>query len=121
MKSKFFLGLIMLAAATSCKKADTDNIAPTAGFTIQNPHAELNEGAVLKLTNTSSSSRDAAYLWDFGNGKTSTEKEPTIEYAMHGNYNVKLTVTDSKGRISTTTQTVTVLCIFATLSHPPLF
>ena len=111
----------MLAAVTSCKKAEVSDAPPTAGFVIQNPNGEVNEGASLKVTNNSTSSNDASYLWDFGNGKTSSEKEPTAAYGMHGDYNVKLTVTDNMGRSSTTTKTVTVLCIFANQNHAPLF
>lgn len=124
MKLKFFLALVLLiAVATSCKKADAtpDSNPPTAEFKIQNQNDEVNEGAALKVTNTSSGSTNVSYLWDFGNGKTSTEKEPTIAFGMHGFYNLKLTVTDNQGRSSTTTQTVTVVCIYAVRNHPALF
>ena len=34
------------------------------------------------------------YLWDFGDGNTSTEKDPIHSYLEIGNYNVKLTASD---------------------------
>ena len=36
-----------------------------------------------------------SWLWDFGNGNTSTLKEPTTIYSIPGLYDVKLTVSDS--------------------------
>ena len=38
-----------------------------------------------------------SYAWDFGDGETSTEENPTHEYTKDGTYTAALTVTDSKG------------------------
>jgi PKD repeat protein/Zn-dependent protease len=40
------------------------------------------------------------YLWDFGDGTTSTVKDPTHIFAPNGNYTVSLTVTNSYGKDS---------------------
>jgi hypothetical protein len=45
-----------------------------------------------------------SWLWDFGDGETSTELTPLHTYESAGNYTVKLTVTDSNGNISTETK-----------------
>jgi len=37
------------------------------------------------------------YLWDFGDGSTSTEKNPSHSYNKAGTYNVTFTVTDDEG------------------------
>ena len=37
------------------------------------------------------------YAWNFGDGATSTEKQPSHTYTVAGTYNVKLTVTDAAG------------------------
>jgi len=37
------------------------------------------------------------YLWDFGDGSTSTEKTPSHSYNKAGTYNVTFTVTDDEG------------------------
>lgn len=42
------------------------------------------------------------YLWDFGDGFTSTEINPVHNYTVPGYYNVALTVTDNQGRVFTT-------------------
>lgn len=39
----------------------------------------------------------AQWQWDFGNGVTSTQQNPTHTYTTQGNYNVKLKVVSSKG------------------------
>lgn len=46
------------------------------------------------------------YLWSFGDGNTSTTKNPTHSYSKIGLYNVTLLVTDSEGNSSSDTTTV---------------
>ena len=52
------------------------------------------------------------YLWDFGDGGTgsgtATDADPTNVYTGAGTYNVKLTVTDTLGGVTTTHRTLTV-------------
>jgi PKD repeat protein/glucose/arabinose dehydrogenase/type 1 glutamine amidotransferase len=57
------------------------------------------------------------YEWDFGDGETSTEVNPTHTYEEVGTYEVTLTVTDAAG---TTTDTVTVNATGETPCGPPL-
>lgn len=47
------------------------------------------------------------YLWDFGDGSTSTAANPSHTYATAGTYNVNLTVTDNAGASDSVTQAVT--------------
>lgn len=54
------------------------------------------EGLSVKFTNTTTDA--VSYLWDFGDGKTSTQFEPTHVYdSPQGNYTVKLTAFNSQG------------------------
>ncbi|MCB9080579.1 MAG: PKD domain-containing protein [Lewinellaceae bacterium] len=48
------------------------------------------DGVTVKFTNTSTNAFD--YLWDFGDGQTSTEESPMHTYAEQGNYTVTLTI-----------------------------
>ena len=59
---------------------------PIAGF----------EYEVLRSTAsfTNTSDNATSYLWNFGDGETSTEKDPVHVYDSKGNYTVSLTVTD---------------------------
>ncbi|MFZ5942465.1 MAG: PKD domain-containing protein [Bacteroidota bacterium] len=54
-------------------------------------------GFVVTFTNESDVSGDVTYLWDFGDGETSTETNPVHTYAVKGEYTVTLTVTDENG------------------------
>lgn len=49
------------------------------------------------------------YLWDFGDGNTSTVINPVHNYSQVGNYTASFTITDSEGNSSTNTTYVTVL------------
>lgn len=42
------------------------------------------------------------FLWDFGDGSTSTEREPTYEYSTRGDFTVTLVVTNENGAVQAT-------------------
>jgi hypothetical protein len=72
-------------------------VAPIASFT-----ATVEAGTVpLEVTFSDTSSPGTApittYLWDFGDGTTSTDTDPTHVYLVAGDYDVQLTVTTSVG------------------------
>ncbi|CAH6797449.1 Pre-pro-metalloprotease PrtV [Vibrio chagasii] len=74
-------------------KVSQHNIAPTANF-------ELNTDGLNVSARNFSSDQDGeiiSYLWDFGNGVTSSEIAPTWTYQEAGEYTVSLTVVDDKG------------------------
>ncbi len=79
---------------------------PTASFS-----ATTNQ---LNVTFNSSGSQAfngatiTGYSWDFGDGTSSTDPNPTHTYATPNDYQVKLTVTDSTNHTGSTTKTVTV-------------
>ncbi len=72
----------------------------------------LSGPASLLVNFTGSNSTDdngvISYLWDFGDGTTSTEADPQKIYAVPGVFTVQLTVTDEGGLTSSATITVTV-------------
>jgi PKD repeat protein len=72
---------------------------PVAAFT------QATTGALATFTNTSSGA--SSYLWNFGDGNTSTAASPTHTYANDGNYSVTLTATNSCGS-TTYVETLTV-------------
>ncbi len=50
----------------------------------------------------SSTGDNLTYVWDFGDGQTSTEQNPTHEYTVAGDYTVSLTATNTYGSDITT-------------------
>jgi len=80
-----------------CDK-DADKL-PLSTFTIQK------NNLTVEFTNTSQ--RANSYLWNFGNGTTSTLKNPIITYASGGSYTVSLEVTNEAGK-NTSSQVVVV-------------
>ena len=52
---------------------------------------------------TSAGTTITGWLWDFGDGNSSTEQNPTYTYNKQGIYNVSLTITNSEGDTSTDT------------------
>jgi gliding motility-associated-like protein len=82
--------------------------APIAKFTTPNDNGCL--GAPITFTNQTESgsgyncsSSSDNYLWDFGDGKTSTEKNPTHQYTDPGKYNITLTSSNPQCLLGTTT------------------
>src|SRR3989338_8437234 len=53
------------------------------------------------------------YTWDFGDGSTSVEEDPTYTYSAEGVYTVTLTVLDDEGNsaVCTTTATITAVTV----------
>ncbi len=62
------------------------NVTPLSAFTLQNNY-DGKQGQV-KLNNTTTGA--SGYLWDFGNGKTSTDENPVNGYTEDGTYIIKL-------------------------------
>lgn len=81
-----FTGMIALIAIvlTSCKKDP-----PLCDFTY------VADG--LTVTFTSAATNSDTYLWEFGDGETSTEMNPVHKYEGGGDYEVKLTATGEGG------------------------
>jgi PKD repeat protein len=50
-----------------------------------------------------------SWTWDFGDGETSTQKNPIYKFLDSGTFNVRLTVTDADGSKDTITKQVLVL------------
>ncbi len=49
-----------------------------------------------------------SWFWNFGDGKTSAERNPRHRYIRSGNYSVTLTVTDDKGGSNSISKNVTI-------------
>jgi PKD repeat protein len=65
---------------------------PAAGFT--------NSLSIYTATFTNTSTNGVSYLWDFGDGTTSTEANPVHVYPGDGTYHVVLTTTNECGSVT---------------------
>lgn len=103
--TKLFLCLTVLALAfNSCKKtfeydlpdanSIEDAIPPSANFSYA---STLEDFKTIKFTNLSEEA--TTYEWNFGDGNTSSEKDPTFTFdAGEGTYSVMLTASDALGK-----------------------
>jgi hypothetical protein len=62
----------------------------------------------VQFSNQSTGSGSLTYTWDFGDGTSSSEQNPTHTYTGNQQYTVVLTVQDSTGQSSVSTATFTI-------------
>lgn len=83
--------------------SDSGNQAPNASF------SHTANGLTVNFTNSSSDDNGiVSYSWAFGDGRQSSEINPSHTYSVAGSYTVTLTVTDAEGLQDSVSQTVTV-------------
>jgi len=80
-----------LSGCNSIEQSFTTTVNPSvvAGF------SSTTNGAIVSFSNSSSNA--TSFLWDFGDGTTSTQPNPAHTYSNDGAYNVTLTVTGPCG------------------------
>lgn len=91
---------VVLRVTNSSGVSDTSAVAqvnivpvsPVASFTFTRSGLSYNF-----VNNSFGGSGTATYVWDFGDGTTSTETNPIKSYALDGTYDVTLNVTNSFG------------------------
>lgn len=89
-----FSGVLILALM-SCEKEET----------LESPTADIFRSIVSKqVAFTALTLHADTWSWDFGDGETSTEKNPVHVYAAGGVYNIKLIASNSLGSAEATTQ-----------------
>ncbi len=80
-----------------------------ADFSMSADQLVLNAGLTEHITFTDQTPNAASWLWDFGNGITSTQQNNEIIYTEAGTYQISLTVTTLGGCTATASSTLTVL------------
>jgi len=81
---------------------------PSASFTYSPSDPSVEDRVNFVDTSTDSDGSIVFWYWDFGDGRTSTERNPTYQYPDPGEFTIRLTVTDNDGGITTIEQTITV-------------
>ncbi len=82
----------------------TTNLAPVSNFTIS---GDLISFLPIQLTDQSTDA--VSWVWDFGDGTTSTAQNPTATYTKGQPYDISLKVTSINGCQHTSTQTVDLI------------
>ncbi|MEZ4888826.1 MAG: PKD domain-containing protein [Chitinophagales bacterium] len=106
----FFLTAMMAVLFSACEKnvlpeegSIPDLTPPSASFAFTPSDADY-----LQITFSNESGSATDYTWDFGDGMTSTEKNPVHTYSAAGDYTVSLTSSDKLNVSSTTTRTIEI-------------
>ncbi|MBW8683578.1 PKD domain-containing protein [Chitinophaga rhizophila] len=101
--------ITMTADYGKCQEKITKDIniiaAPKAAF-VSEIKPICDAPVTVKLTNKSEGAN--SWNWDFGDGQTSTQQNPTVTYKSLGSFNIKLTANSSSGCAITTENTVTL-------------
>jgi PKD repeat protein len=97
-------------ADSTCQSVTITCATPIPDF------GSLSSGLSVDFTNTSTVGTSPSYLWDFGDGNTSTLSDPTHIYAAGGTYTVCLTVSDVCGTDSSCQSVVVSDCTIPTVS-----
>ncbi len=116
---------LRVTTVSGCSKTLTKNNyiqasnGVTANFTNTAPTG-CSLPVTISFTNTSSGSGTLSYLWNFGDGGTSTLQHPTHTYTTQGSFTVSLRVTSSTGCITTITRPNAVVINFlrASFTNP---
>lgn len=95
-------------SAIVVENATGPNQPPTANFTPSDTAVGVGETVQFNDTSTDFDGVVQSWQWDFDDGTTSTERNPTHSYSQPGNYTVSLTVTDDDGATDAATTTITV-------------
>ena len=85
----------------------TPNDPPQASFT----HDCTGLSCVFTDTSTDSDGSIQSWSWEFGDGGTSTARNPSHSYSSDGTYTVTLYVTDDEGATAESRQVVTVTSV----------
>ena len=115
MKRYLLLTAMMILGLASCKKDEVPAILPEAGFTVDGFNASSSSPSVLTMgpwdqaTVTNNSVNADSYVWDFGNGTTSTEKAIVLQYPAAGTYTLTLTAITKNGKTAVAKKVVKIV------------
>lgn len=87
--------------ATVTKSSQVEVVPEVKAAFTTSASSLCNVGETVSFTNTSTGGGVLTYLWDFGDGKTSTEQSPVHAYTAKGTYFATLTVTSNYGCAAT--------------------
>lgn len=81
---------------------------PLPGFFLTPVNPSVDDTIQFRDTSYDSDGTISEWLWNFGDGTTSTSSSPTHAYTQEGQYTVTLKVTDNDGMTASTTTLVSI-------------
>lgn len=84
------------------------NNAPTASFSYSPNEPTIQDDIQFTDDSTDSDGSIESWSWDFDDGTTSNNQNPSHSYSSTGDYTVELEVVDDEGASDTTTTTISV-------------
>lgn len=110
LNKHIIMGLLFLfiGITCGCVETSTENIPPKAFVNADPTSGETPLTVSFTGTGVDEDGNIQSYFWDFGDGTTSNEQNPTHTFNSPGKYYVKLTVTDNYGAKATATIIITV-------------
>ena len=97
--------------STDTVQVTIQTIPPIAGFVYSPSNPYTSDTVVFTDTSTDQDGTISSWSWDFGDRKTSKEKNPSHKYQDDGTYTVKLRVTDNDGASNTKSSAIKVINI----------
>ncbi len=105
MRNAFkLIAAILLIAFFGCSSDDTPPVIPTVSFERDRDIVEPGDEVTFTSTNTDADT----FLWEFGDGNTSTDENPVHTYSETGSFTITLTVTSTTGDTASSTATIVV-------------
>jgi PKD repeat protein len=99
-------GSYNVALVTMDTSGCIDTFQLAAPIVVNNPLPSFTANTVsclnAPLTFTNTSQNASSYLWDFGDGSTSTDQDPTHAYTTAGTYTITLTATQNSCSVTQT-------------------
>ncbi|HRO74593.1 MAG TPA: choice-of-anchor L domain-containing protein [Crocinitomicaceae bacterium] len=115
---------VQYTTSGACSQSSTQQVTvvknPTADFTANPMQADLSN---TNVTFSNSSQNANSYSWDFGDGATSTEQNPSHAYpnTVAGTYNATLTTANSLGCTATKNVTIVIDSLVIEYTIPNVF
>ncbi len=100
MKSKLLLFLLIPLLLVACKQNEPEEAYPLASFEY------TQNGMTVSFANKSLNAN--SFLWSFGDGSTSSEKDPIHTYTQEGEYTISLSVKNKTKTNQNTKQIIIV-------------